>query len=414
MNWLRLLGFFTRSRADDPPQPPSPAPPPEPAPPTAVCLWEELIDHQSRIAGYRCTVEHVEGGPPPDAGTRFRLLAEEAAARVWKKRLALFPITASDWLQHDYRRLIAPGIVFLLEPPAPGVSHDAWHEAAPADDALRALADWLILDFRAHALEDLQRTVTAIRSRHPDLGLIADHVPGWPAHRFCVSLGIRHSLGHFASESDAEDGDERLGKRRAVLLELIRLLREEADPAQLAEVCKQDPAIVLRMLTMANSPSFNQGTTVTRFEQAILVLGRSELLRWLTIATFELGDTPSDLTLLELAMRRARFMELLGGPRLPEARGDELFLTGLLSLMDVLLARPIAEIIAPMRPSPAIADALTSGTGPCAPYLRLAVALEKMQMDTVRRLAGPLGIELRELSLAAIQARRWTLEALTE
>ena len=77
-------------------------------------------------------------------------------------------------------------------------------------------------------------------------------------------------------------------------------------------------------------------------KQAILVLGRQRLYRWLTVAMFRVGKTRDrDEALLEVALTRARFLETVADSSLGKKDCDELFLVGLLSLFDVLLAIPV-------------------------------------------------------------------------
>jgi len=52
----------------------------------------------------------------------------------------------------------------------------------------------------------------------------------------------------------------------------------------LAEMAKRDPGVAVRLLSMANAPAYGLVTPVTGLEQAVLVLGREALYRWLVIS----------------------------------------------------------------------------------------------------------------------------------
>jgi EAL and modified HD-GYP domain-containing signal transduction protein len=152
---------------------------------------------------------------------------------------------------------------------------------------------------------------------------------------------------------------------------------------------------------------------VTSIDQAIMVLGREQLYRWLSIGVFRAGaGSPRDEVLLELALSRGRFLELIGRGRHGKAECDELFLVGLLSLLDSLLGVPMARVVERMHLSAAMRDVLLQSEGPLGRYLMLAIAVEKGRVEAVDRLATQLSIPLAEIETASAEALTWAEEAL--
>jgi EAL and modified HD-GYP domain-containing signal transduction protein len=229
----------------------------------------------------------------------------------------------------------------------------------------------------------------------------------------CGAWGADYCLGDFATLPDSEEPEGKLDESRLVLMEMLNLLRSDADLSELGAVAKKDPGIALQVLALANSPAAGLASPVSSLEQAIMVLGRERLYRWLTVAMFRVGKTRDrDEALLEVAMTRARFLETAGDAILDKTTCDELFLVGLLSLFDVLLAMPLAKALESMHLAEHVSAVLLRSEGPYARYLQLALAVERGRSAQASELAASLGIAPESLGSTSLMALAWAEEAL--
>jgi EAL and modified HD-GYP domain-containing signal transduction protein len=152
---------------------------------------------------------------------------------------------------------------------------------------------------------------------------------------------------------------------------------------------------------------------VASIDQAVMILGRQELYRWLSIGMYRAGsDAPRDMVLLELALTRGRFLELVGQLHYSKAECEELFLVGLLSLLDSMLGMSMARILEHLHLSEAMCDVLLRSEGVLARYLLLSIALEKGKSDAVARHAEQTGLPLDFIAEAWSEAFAWTDAAL--
>jgi EAL and modified HD-GYP domain-containing signal transduction protein len=178
---------------------------------------------------------------------------------------------------------------------------------------------------------------------------------------------------------------------------MLHQVRAEAPPAQIVATAKRDPAIVLKLLKIGNSPAFGFGRQMSGLEESILVMGRDSLYRWLSIALFKLGNNDGrDQTLLVLALTRGNFLESLAPPGNTTV-SEELFLVGLLSVIDVLLGCPLDRVIQQM-PLPAnLVAVLANDEGPYAPYLSLAITMERCSLVQASLFAAKLKIDITKV-----------------
>ncbi|MCK9283605.1 MAG: HDOD domain-containing protein [Rhodocyclaceae bacterium] len=396
----------------------------------AILHRDEIIDRRGRIAGYRFYVRPA--GNAPLAGNAFvDALKSEAVANLARRRSALLPITVEEWHSGAFAQFVAAGSIFLLDCPREVPPPAAWSEAVAAIQAAGAKvalrdppstaaaeaalpsAQMLLLDFNAYDLPRFERILRGLRQRFPDLQIAVDNVADWAERRLCVAIGADGCLGGFASLPDEEEKQDQIDQSRLVLIEMLNLLRKDADFADIAAVAKRDPGVSVYVIGMANSPMAGLAKPVASLDQAIMVLGREFLYRWLTISLFRVGSRKDrDETLLELALARARLLELLGQPQRPKAECEELFLVGLLSVMDALLGQPMDQVLARMTLPAAVKDVLLRSAGPYGRFLMLALALEKGRSEQAGKLAESLNIAVVTLEQASLSALAWAEEAM--
>lgn len=185
---------------------------------------------------------------------------------------------------------------------------------------------------------------------------------------------------------------------RMQIIELMNQLHNEADNEHIATTLKQDSVLLYRILRLVNSPALRTGQPITSAEDALMVLGREQLFRWLTVLLFQLdGEAARDLSLLDMALIRARFMETLGGPSQSPQEANQRFLVGLFSLLDVLLQIPLERALGLLQLPESVSSALLEQTGPHAPLLQLAQLCEGDELEGLTDNGGNNQGQLDEL-----------------
>jgi len=169
----------------------------------------------------------------------------------------------------------------------------------------------------------------------------------------------------------AEGGD---GSSRKRILTLLGLLARDADSRDIEDQLKQDPALSYNLLKLVNSAAFALSTQITSFNQAISLLGRRQLQRWLQLLLYA-RQQPDGLPnlLLPLAARRGAQLEALckdGGGERDDC--DLAFMTGVFSLLDRLLQMPMSDIVPELHLPQQVSDALLRRAGELGTWLRLA------------------------------------------
>lgn len=202
---------------------------------------------------------------------------------------------------------------------------------------------------------------------------------------------------------------------RLKVLKLLSLVIQDADSAEIEEVFRQEARLSYNLLRLVNSVAVGAKTRISSFHQAIALLGRRQLQRWLQLLIYadQMTHANKPNPLLQLAAERGRQMELLtsalttGG--LPE-RSDAAFMTGIFSLLDVLLRMPMGEILGELPLPSAVAEALSAREGELGTLLAAVVAGEggePSELAQAERLFSGLGISPACHALAQLGAFDW-------
>ena len=140
---------------------------------------------------------------------------------------------------------------------------------------------------------------------------------------------------------------------------------------------------------------------------ALELLGEAEIRKWVSLAVLmELGnDQPQEL--LRLCLLRARFSENLASKAGYKQQKSEFFFMGLFSCMDVLLGRPMEEIVEDLPIKTSIKEALLGKTNLFKIVLDLAISYEKANWMDFPDLASQLGIEESEVPQFYADSVEW-------
>ena len=189
-------------------------------------------------------------------------------------------------------------------------------------------------------------------------------------------------------------------------ISLLNLIEEDDfDLTKAADIISQDTALIISLLRLANTRSFNSEITSVRV--AVSMLGQKDLTRWIQTTVIEklCSDKPNEL--MRLSLLRAKFAENLAPVFGMAMRSQELFLTGLFSILDIILDCSMEEALSMVRVSGKIRAALLERTGSLAEVLHFIVKYESAEWQEVSRQLVLKNIEIPDVSHAWVSSLQW-------
>ena len=195
-------------------------------------------------------------------------------------------------------------------------------------------------------------------------------------------------------------------------LNYLRMLQEVSHPdldlAGLEKLIKAEASVCYRLLRYLNSAVFGFSKEIHSVKHALSLLGERDVRRWVRlVAAVGAGqDKTSDLLLSALV--RARFGELLS-PTVPHGESD-LFLLGLLSLIDAMLEMPMEVVLEKIPLDHETKAVLLGKASVLRPVYQLMLAHESGEWEAAASLSQGLNLSSEDVAGHYWEAQRWARE----
>jgi EAL and modified HD-GYP domain-containing signal transduction protein len=273
---------------------------------------------------------------------------------------------------------------------------------------LLPLLDYVKVNLRAMPVVTMLSLVPRLRGTGKRL--IAEKVESQTEYKTCLDLGFDYFQGFYFARPSVIAG-RKLSPSQLAVVDLMKLVVSDADNIEIERAIKRDVTLSINLLRIVNTPAAGLRQRIDSLGQALIVVGRRQLQRWLQIMLYaEPGNHGHTQTpLLMLASTRARLMELLAGRLRPGQRhvADMAFTVGIMSLMDTLFCVPMADLVEQIPVSEEVSSALLKRSGFFGELLRLAESFEQMEegsdpLPALGQLADN-GDDLVELEMAAFE-----------
>lgn len=256
-------------------------------------------------------------------------------------------------------------------------------------DPIAHLADFIFVDLQRTRWDDIPRIMGTDRWRHS--GLVATSVETREEMEFARRAGFQFFHGNFFRKPQSLRARSAHSNRTAYLRLLRAVSQPELDWDVIEELIKSDATIYYRFIRFVNSAGVGIRCEVRSVRQALGLLGDDEIRRWCQLAgIFEMSSgRPGEILLSALV--RARFAESLG--KHIEHGGADMFLLGLLTLMDTILEIPMNAIVDGLSLDEPSSAFLLEHEGVLRPVFELVFAVESGIWSLVVQWCAKLGVE---------------------
>ncbi len=181
--------------------------------------------------------------------------------------------------------------------------------------------------------------------------------------------------------------------------------KPELEPREIENAIKGEASLCYRLLRYMNSASFGFASEIHSVRHALSMLGEREVRRWVRlVVTLAAGQNKSSDLVLS-ALVRARFCELLS-PKIKHGESD-LFLLGLLSLMDSILELPMTAVLEKVPLDQETKAVLLGEESYLRPLYQLMLAQESGDWQNTAVLAKSLKLTESEVAEFHWNAMQW-------
>ena len=357
-----------------------------------TCL--SLLDSRKHIKGYKLswsTPLHEDGS---DELSRLRALLTCAAAKFnpprsgWLlgKLVLLFDMPVKGLMLEELHSLPPGNVILCIKPNdlidacirqrllvlhQQGFGFMLCGCALPTED--RELCS--ILSYMDVGCGDLGTfTKSEQQSTMPALRPVATRIVTWHEFEGCAARGL-DLLVEGIGTTDPSCKASSIQPETLLILRMLQLIRRNEDLRAIEATLTHDDALTCRLLQYINSPGIGLGLQIQSLRQALAIFGYAPLYRWLSVLLASSNQAATDF-MTRKAITRGWFVQLMGQGIVPPDEADDLFLTGMFSLMDRLLGVSMEEVLDKVQLSEPIQLALLKREGLYGAFIALAETCE--------------------------------------
>jgi c-di-GMP-related signal transduction protein len=278
-----------------------------------------------------------------------------------------------------------------------------------AREALTAVADLIKLDLIATPRNQWQKMVARYA---PRIQMLAEKVETREDFFATRSMGFTYFQGYFFQRPVIVSATE-VPPSKLNFVRMLHVVHQAViDFGKLEGLIKQEASLCYRLLRYLNSAVFGFAREIRSVRHALSMLGEDEIRRWISLAATVGAGQPGPAELLQTALVRAHFCELVS-KRLQ--RGEtEYFLLGLLSLIDAILGMPMSKVLEGLPIDREIKAALLGLPSGLWPLYELMVAQENADWPKCSEIAARFHIPEQDIAEAYLQSVRWAREVMAQ
>lgn len=274
------------------------------------------------------------------------------------------------------------------------------------DDNIPLLGSVDILKIEYHGLS-LDKQAMLLKRYKGKIRFLAEKIETREDYQKAYELGYDYFQGYFFSKPYMITSKE-IKTLNITLFNIINELRSP-DPSfdKLAEMISHDLGLSYKLLKLANSVYVGSRSKIRTVNRALTTLGTRELYQWASLMLIKDVQTLENAELIKLSLIRGKLMSLLADERKENGNTSDYFYTGIFSSIDILLNRPMEDILAGLPLSDAVEEALLGKDGDVRQMLDLIISFERADFRNMDALWEKYKISSERFMFLYVSALKW-------
>ena len=187
---------------------------------------------------------------------------------------------------------------------------------------------------------------------------------------------------------------------------MIELLNDDFSVDSIEDIIKSDVGVSYKLLKFLNSATFAFVQKIKSIKQAIALLGKNELKKWLALILISEMNNGQDEEITKDTILRSRFCELIEEKIQPNKK-SEAFMVGLFSNLDLFINKDMNEIMNDLPIEDEVKNALLGDECQLRDVLELVLAYEHMEIEKIDFYVQKLGFNNAELANIYMESLEW-------
>ena len=270
------------------------------------------------------------------------------------------------------------------------------------------IVDIVKVDFMFSSKEKRIEIVNFIKDNNLKSGnikLLAEKIETKEEFEEAINLGFHYFQGYYFSAPSVILGEDIAIKNTTIFNVLVELLKKNFDINRIEGILMSDVALSYRFLRFINSAYFSFVQEISSIRQGIMLIGIEELRKWLSITSVVEMRLSKNEEYANNTVIRAKFCELIMEKINYEEKASA-FMVGLFSDLHLMMKSDLYSVVSELPVNSVIKEALLGKENILSNILKVALAYEEINTETMYKLCSKIKINtgnLRDLYLNAIE-----------
>lgn len=275
---------------------------------------------------------------------------------------------------------------------------------------LTGIVDIIKVDFLATPYDRQQWIANEMADQR--IRLMAERVETRADFEQAAALGYTYFQGSFFSKPKNIPAADRSADKMQYLQMLQEIYLPGFTYKRMEGTIKSNAIFSDQLLKYANSAAFEFRTPIDTVRHALILLGKKEVEKWLSILILREISRPISEEILVLAVARARFGELLAQKMSLRNLSSEVFLIGLFSLLECMANLPLDDLLTNLPVSSKVKSALSGNDNDLGAIYYLVMSYDKGRWSQFSYYAAKCNIDEKEVPAVYLQSLQWAEELL--
>ncbi len=280
----------------------------------------------------------------------------------------------------------------------------------PVYDAVLKIFDYVKLDIHATSNFEMRNAISRL-NEFSHIQRVARNVDTLSTFERCMEMDFHLVQGNFFTHTESTT----LGKanpEQTTLLVVLGQLLTDVDLPRIERAFHNHEELTINLLALVNSAAMGLSRKVGSLQQALVILGRRQLMRWVQVLLYSHSDIKSAPMLMQMAAVRAKLMDTLcsthaEAEKRTDIYRDRAFTVGILSLTHILLGMDLLQVVEQIGLDDEIRSALMDKEGFLGNLLSLTEHIETANFAAAETLLDGLSIAPRDLNRAQMETLEW-------
>ncbi|MEA4970354.1 MAG: HDOD domain-containing protein [Candidatus Pelethousia sp.] len=267
------------------------------------------------------------------------------------------------------------------------------------------LADIIKVEYPAVSLSE-QRAL--IRSHGSKKRFLAEKIETREDFKIASKLGYHFFQGYFFSKPVVVNAKEICVLNTNIFSILEELHNAEPSYQVISNIIERDLGLSLKLLNLANSVYYGAVNQIKTIRHALAYIGMEELYQWLSLMMLKDIQNVENAEMVKLSMIRGKVMELSAKALGLRDESVSYFFTGIFSFLDVLLNKPMVQVVTGLPLLDQVKQALVGEDNDYRRLLNCVIACESGEYDKVADQYPMNKIGLNTYADLYLDALKWT------